>query len=340
MPGIRTRPGEAAPVPGFAPRFPWLSADLQTIRNMLVAEWLGKGVDLPPSEQVMLPVQDGTGDVMVAELNRCPTEGGAGLAVLVHGLTGCSRSTHMLDLTAALLPAGYDVLRLNLRGAGTSVSSCKDTYHAGRSGDLDLALDAFRTARPELSDRPLFFVGVSLGGNVLIKFLAEQGRRLAVRAAATVCAPLDLAETSQWFSRRRNMVYHRWLLARMKEGAAALPLSEEERAALRSVRTVYQFDDRFVAPRFGFRDAPDYYQSVSGGSFLPNVDVPTVLIHAGDDPWVPAATYRRVDWGGNTALHPVVPNRGGHVGFHTRGSRTPWYASRIVDFFQSVHGAF
>jgi len=321
----------------FRPRFPWVTGDLQTIRNVLIIELFGQRVQVPPSTLLTLPLEDATGDALVSELNL-PESNPRGVVVVIHGLTGCSQSTHMLALTKNLILAGFAVVRLNLRGAGASAPHCTDTYHGGRSEDIRAALKALAVLRPEFDNLPLFMIGVSLGGNVLIKFLAEGPETDRVHGAATVSAPLDLSATSRWFRRPRNMLYQRYLLNRMKNDALRLTLSDAERHAIRSARSVLDFDDRFIAPRFGYRDAEDYYRAVSAQGFLDAVRTPTLLIHAQDDPWVPAASYSAVDWRRNANLRAIVSPGGGHVGFHAAGSPYPWYVTEIVRCFSDRCG--
>ena len=324
-------PGTSGDAP-FRPRFPWFTGDLQTIRNVLIIELFGQRIAVPPSTLLPLPLDDASGDTLVAELNL-PAGAPRGAVMIIHGLTGCSQSTHMLALAKNLIESGFAVVRLNLRGAGASAAHCTDTYHGGRSEDIRAALRAFRTQCPDLAGLPLFMIGVSLGGNVLIKFLAEGDGAETVARAATVSAPLDLSATSRWFRRPRNLLYQRYLLNRMKNDALRLPLAEDERAAVQSARSVLDFDEYFIAPRFGFAGAEDYYTRVSAQGFVEDVQTPVLLIHAKDDPWVPAATYGEIDWRRNPELQAVVSPGGGHVGFHGAGARYPWYVTKIVDYF-------
>lgn len=141
----------------FRPRFPWVTGDLQTIRNVLIIELFGQRVQVPPSTLLTLPLEDATGDALVSELNL-PESNPRGVVVVIHGLTGCSQSTHMLALTKNLILAGFAVVRLNLRGAGASAPHCTDTYHGGRSEDIRAALKALAVLRPEFDNLPLFMV--------------------------------------------------------------------------------------------------------------------------------------------------------------------------------------
>lgn len=317
----------------FRPRAPWWGGDLQTVRNMLV----GRRPDLGayPATAMRLAMRDGSGDVLAAMLNQ---PGGPGraqhpLIVLIHGLTGCQDSLYMLRSAAAFLASGYPVLRLSLRGAGPSRPLCRSQYHAGRSEDLR---DALLGLPADLAANGLLLVGYSLGGNMLLKFLAEFGRNFPVLAAGSVSAPIELAESSRRFLDRRNWLYHRWLLARMKEETLAGPagaLDAAERRTVAAVRTVLEFDDRHVAPRNGFAGATDYYAQCSARAFLPAIEVPSLLIHAEDDPWIPADAYRAAMRAGNARLTFLLAPGGGHVGFHDTSSPVAWHDRCLLRYF-------
>jgi hypothetical protein len=289
-------------------------------------------VDLP-ERRLELALSDGSGDALVATLNS-PLGAGtsdAPLVVLVHGLSGSEESAYMLATTRHWLARGHRVVRLNLRGAGPSRALCRLQYHAGRSEDLRDALNALE---PELLEAGVIMVGYSLGGNVLLKFVAEQGRAFPIRAAASVSAPIDLSAASQRFLAPRNRFYHQLLLRSMKAecfGGKA-EVGEEEGQRVLATRSIFEFDDVFVAPRNGFRDAEHYYDECHARRFLSEIEVPTLLVHALDDPWIPAEAYTSYAWEQNANLHPLLAAGGGHVGFHD-GDRSATYHDRCIAHF-------
>ena len=119
----------------------------------------------------------------------------------------------------------------------------------------------------------------------------------------------------------------------MRQEALAAPgLREEERAILPAITTILDFDERIVAPRNGFADAADYYARNHARQFLAEIEVPTLVIHAQDDPWIPSEAYTSYAWQRNPHLHPLLPRSGGHVGFHAQGSRVPWHDRCIAAF--------
>ncbi|HME70628.1 MAG TPA: alpha/beta fold hydrolase [Myxococcota bacterium] len=276
---------------------------------------------------------DRSGDRLVGHLQD-PGPGSAvrPLVVLIHGLAGSAESAYMETSAAHWLARGHRVLRLDLRGAGASRPLCRLQYHAGRTSDLR---DALHALPAESAASGFLMIGYSLGGNLVLKLLAEHGSELPVRAAAAVSVPIDLAAASRRFLARRNRIYHASLLRAMKR-ESTLPgaeLSPRERAAIFEARSVLEFDERFVAPRNGYASAQEYYEKNSAVRFLRSIRVPTLMIHALDDPWIPAESYTDFSWRENEHLVPLLSPGGGHVGFHGRGSRVPWHDLSISAFF-------
>lgn len=315
--------------PAFRARAPWWGGDLQTLRNTLARRF---GLDdfALPGDALELPVGDGSGDRLIAVLNEGRGSEIRPLAVLVHGLTGCHESGYMVQTARHLTSLGYPVLRLNMRGAGPSVTTCCLRYHAGRGEDIAAALHALD---PVLLRDGVVLVGYSLGGSILLNFLAHHAGNFPVRAAATVSAPIDLAACSKRILDFRNIIYRRYLVDRMKRDWAVVALGERERVALTEVRTVWEFDDRLVAPVNGFGTADNYYAECSATRVLPGLAIPTLMIHAADDPWIPATAYRATNWAGNPRLTPLLAPGGGHVGFHRRDGAPDWHDLCMGKFF-------
>ena len=306
----------------FQPRLPWLGPDLQTIRNFVARP----AVDLRPWPAQRLWFPAGT-DRLTGLLHRTGVPDRP-LVILMHGLTGCERSSYVRMTAAHLLQRGYPVLRLNLRGAGPSRKHCREGYHAARIEDLEHVYAAL----PENAVRyGTAIVGYSLGGNLLLKFLAEAGARHPVRAAVSISAPIDLALAQRRIMERRNRVYHHYLLTRMRKEGLLLFKDRRLRKRILLARTVWDLDDA-IAPLYGFGGADDYHRRASAGPVLGEIGVPTLLIHGLDDPWIPAEPYLSFDWKRHPQLTALLPERGGHVGFHGRGDRTPWHDRCIARF--------
>jgi uncharacterized protein len=308
----------AGTVPPFRERAPWFGGDLQTLRNVV----RGTPPDLPGGERLLLPMPDG--DRLAARLDRLAGPIARPLVVLVHGLAGSEASGNVVASMRHLVGQGWPVSRLNLRGSLPSLPTAAGHYHAGRTEDL---AEALRGLPADLARYGIVLLGHSLGGNLVLKFMGEGGHGLPVLAAVTVSAPIDLAATCARMMSRRNFVYHRYMLDAMKREALApgAAVSATERAAIAAARNVYEFDDRFIAPRFGYRNAQDYYESSAAKHFLAGITRPTLVVHALDDPWIPAACYIAIDWSRLPTIEAVLTPRGGHLGFHGQGSRVPWH---------------
>jgi predicted alpha/beta-fold hydrolase len=322
----------AAPAdpPAFRARAPWWGGDLQTLRNNLAP---GTG-NLPgTSKRIFLALGDGSGDRIAAMLDSPAKAMDGPLIVLIHGLAGSEASAYLRTSSAFHLNRGRRVLRLNLRGAGPSRATCIGHYHAGCGQDLHHALAALA---PDLAAPGFFIVGYSLGGNALLNLLASHD--LPIRGAATVSAPIEPAQAAQRFMEPRNALYHHWLLRQMKQESTApgALLSQAERAAIARARTIYQFDDGFIAPRNGFDSADDYYARTAGARMAGDIAVPTLMIHARDDPWIPPAAYDALMERAPDNIRIVLTEGGGHVGFHAQGHAETWHDRRIDAFLRSL----
>ena len=286
------------------------------------------------SERLVLPLGDGSGDALAGLLQH-PTGAARSLAVLIHGLGGSEEGAYLRVSAAHLLARGHPVLRLNLRGAGASGPLCRFQYHAGRSEDLRDALTALPGGL--LADG-LVLAGFSLGGNMLLTFLAENGGDFPLRAAASVSAPIDLAASSQRFLEPRNRVYLWYMMRALRRDALrdSTLVSEAERSAVAAARSVWEFDDVFVAPRNGWASAEDYYAACMARQFLLEIRVPTLMVYALDDPWIPSEAYTSFPWNRNPSLHPLLSPGGGHVGFHGRDRRRPWHDGCLARFLDEL----
>lgn len=318
-------------VPQFSPRRPWWGGDLQTLRNYALQA--RKVLPVPESEQLIMPIGDGSGDHMVAALNRPFVDRSKPLVVLVHGISGSENSCYMTVAAAFFLARHYPVLRVNLRGAGLSRPFCRKQYHAGCSDDL---VAVIRRLDPELTRNGLLPIGFSLGGNVLLKLLGTADPHLPIIKAASVSAPIDLAQSSQSLMRWRNFAYHRFILTRLKRQctAAGARLSPRERQAILRAKSLWEMDERFTAPRNGYASAAAYYQDNAAKAYLGDIRQPTLLIHAKDDPFVPVGPYLHQRWGSHPSLRVLLPASGGHLGFHDPLGL--WHLRQIDAFFATA----
>lgn len=320
----------------------WQTAHMQTVRSRLRPPKAPTDA-LAGTRLLRIPMNDGTGDRLGVALHAprptAPPSPTPRLVVLVHGLGGSAESAYVLATAAQLLRAGIGVARLDLRGAGHSGTESTQMYHAGRTSDVRTVLAALaEEPEAEAEDGPsLALMGFSLGGNVTLKLLGEDLEGLPLSAGIAVSAPLDLAVGGEYLHHVAFGLYERAMLRGLRADVArfAGPLTDEERAAIASARSLEQFDDAFTARQNGWRDAAEYYAVNSSAQYLPRITVPTLVLHALDDPVVPPGPYRSIDWTGLEAAGSVrraITSNGGHVGFHQHAGRPPWYAERAVQF--------
>ncbi len=315
----------------FNPALPWWGGDLQTIRNYALN--LRHALPSQAAERIVVPLADGSGDRLVGALHRPEQASDRPLVALIHGIAGSENSCYMTVATAFFLMRGYLVLLVNQRGAGPSRPFCTRQYHAGSTVDFARLLEGLA---PELTRHGVLPIGFSLGGNMLLKFLGTHGRHSPVRRAATVSAPLDLAASCRSLLRWRNFGYHRYILAHIRRNCTAhgADLTEHERKAILGARSLWQFDDGFTAPRNGYPDAEAFYAENSSGRFLDRIRLPALVIHAKDDPFVPATPYLTRRWSANPRLAALLPDSGGHLGFHD--PLGVWHLRQIATFFEQA----
>jgi predicted alpha/beta-fold hydrolase len=265
--------------------------------------------------------------------------------LLVHGLEGSSESTYILGTADKAHRAGFNALRMNIRSCGDTQHLSPTLYHSGLTGDLRAVVEEL-SKRDRLEE--IFLAGFSLGGNQCLKLAGEWGDD-APRALKGVCAvspSLDLSTCADAISRRSNFVYSqkfiRSLKRRMRRAAELYPERYDTRR-LALVRTIRDFDSHYTAPHAGFKDANDYYARSSALQFVPSIRVPTLVIHAEDDPLVPFDSFRDPSLTANPCVVFLAPRHGGHVGFLADGAGVGedrfWAENRVVEFCRLVHEA-
>lgn len=314
----------------FEDRAPWWGGDLQTLRNQLAYR---KQPLASTSRILEFPTTDGSGDRLTGTLET-PSETSSGpLVLLIHGLTGCEDSTYVLETTRFLLAKGRRVLRLNLRGAGPSRKTAGGYYYGGCVDDIRAALAG---TDDEIKKQGIFAIGYSLGGNILINTLGQDWARDYIVGAATVSAPIRPKDAAARLMEPRNAVYHYFLLRRMKLEALSpfARLSQDEKTAIKTASSIYDFDNKFTAPRNGYGDADDYYARTAGIQFVPDITVPTLLVHARNDPWIPEQPYVELEGRLPPKSQMLLTKGGGHVGFHERGHGTTRH-DRAIDGFMT-----
>lgn len=283
------------------------------------------------------------GDFLDLDLTDDP-EPEAPLVLVLHGLEGSSRRGYVQEALRAVRRRGMAGAALNFRGCSGEPNRLPRAYHSGETGDPALVVERLAERFPE---RPLGALGFSLGGNVLLKLLGEGrgGSRGRIDAAAAVSVPYDLAAGARLLERTRwGRLYGRWFLrslrAKVRRKARLLDGRVDLRAALAS-RTLRAFDDALTAPLHGFRDADHYYAESSAARYLEGVRIPTLLVHAEDDPFLPAEVLPDDQVERNPWLTPAFVPRGGHVGFVDGAPWAPrfWAEESAAAFLAASLGA-
>jgi predicted alpha/beta-fold hydrolase len=263
-----------------------------------------------------------------------PAAADAPVVVLFHGLEGCSQSHYARAVMRAAADRGWRGLVPHFRGCSGEPNRLPRAYHSGDSDEGDWILRRVRARWPAA---PLYAVGISLGGNMLAKWLGERGTDAGfVTAAASVGSPLDLAAGGAALGRGFNLVYTRMFLSTLRRKA----LAKIERfpkvasaEAVRQSRNLYEFDNAYTAPVHGFRDTDDYWSRASAKPLLGGVAVPHLVLNARNDSFVPAASLPRPQEVSRFVLLEQ-PAQGGHIGFAGRRGDVGWLPRRLFRFFE------
>ena len=313
---------------GFRPAW-WLPGPhLQTLWPALFRR---RGKPRLVRERLELP----DGDFLDLDWNG-PDPADAPLAVLLHGLEGSSASPYAWGMLAAFKRRGWPAAVMHFRGCGGEPNRLARSYHSGETGDLAHVVETLGRRAP---GRPVFVAGVSLGGNVLLKWLGETGAEAPLAGAAAVSVPLDLGRCADRLERGLSKGYRRFLVRELHRSVRAKfggwRESPIDLARLSRWRTFREFDDHVTAPLHGFAGAEDYYRRASSGPFVARIRVPTLVVQARDDPFLPddppPPSSSSVRW-------EVFP-RGGHAGFVAGalpGRPRYWLEERIPAFFEEA----
>ncbi|MBY5922429.1 hydrolase [Ferrimonas balearica] len=300
----------------FSPSRWWRNRHLQTIWPLMT-----KPNRRPRLSRQRLELEDG--DFLDLDWLHVPRDS-APILLILHGLEGSADSHYVRRLLLACEARGFSAVVMHQRSCSGEMNRLPRSYHSGETADLGAVLAQLELACP---GHPVYAVGYSLGGNVLTKYLGEQGSNSAIERAAVVSAPLDLAQCAKAMERGFSQVYQNHLVKRLKRKTAAklealgpLPLPLEV-SQLEELTTFYHFDDAVTAPLHGFAGADDYYRQASGNGFLHNIAVPTLLLHALDDPFMTRDVIPPADQI-STCVELELCEYGGHVGFIEGG--WPW----------------
>ncbi len=316
--------------PPFKPPF-WLrGAHAQTIYGSL---WAPVYIPSWVRQRWSTPDQD------FIHVDRLDQRAEAPVLVIFHGLEGSSASRYVRALANAAAALGWNVLAPNFRSCSGELNHRPRLYHAGDSSEIQWIL---RTVQREFPFSARFAVGVSLGANMLLKWLGEQAQQATVllAGAVAVAPPIDLQQVALNLSRGFNQLYTQYFLFSLKRKAQQKALQYPgllDLTPIMAARSMRDFDHHCIAPLHGFRDAEDYWFRSSSKPWLKSIALPTLVLMARDDPFLPSALHS-LRGEGSSALLWEHPFCGGHVGF-VSGSfpgKMHWMPRRVMRFLAAT----
>jgi predicted alpha/beta-fold hydrolase len=324
----------------FVPHRLFKRGDAQTIGAYLWPRRFRSG-DTTGDEERLFEVEPGS--EVLARCRWQPNRAAQPTLVMWHGMEGSTASSYMLTTAEKMFRAGFNVVRVNFRNCGGTEHLTPTIYHGGMTADLRAVIDELIT-RDRLSQ--LFVAGFSLGGNMVLKLAGEYGDTppVELRAICAVSPSIDLRASTTLIARRRNWIYQQDFLRRLKNRIKVkekLFPGRYDSSGLRSIRSVEQFDNHYVALHFGFADANDYYAKASSRPLIGRIRIPTLIIHAKDDPFIPFAPMRDPAIAANPYVLLLATERGGHVAFvsASAGEERFWAECRLVEFFELAAGS-
>ena len=264
-------------------------------------------------------------------------KGNSPILLILHGLEGSSQSHYVFGLAQAMVNRGWRAVAMEFRGCSQDPNRLTRRYHSGDTGDMEEVLLAIQQREP---NTPLCAVGFSLGGNVLLKWLGESDNQ-PIKAAAAISVPFELAQVSSQFDKGFSKIYRYQFLKSLKKSAKKIVGIEKtgiDLTVLNQIKSLKDFDRLITAPLHGFIDDTDYYQRCSSRAFLSTIKIPTLILHAKDDPFIAADCIPNSD-----ELSPFVKlelqEQGGHLGFIS--GTCPWRSvywleQRIPEYFVGI----
>jgi len=262
--------------------------------------------------------------------------GSENTVIISHGLEGNNQRPYVLGMVNAFTKNDWNVIAWSYRGCNGTINKTIKSYHSGFTEDL---IEVIRFAGISNSIKNIALVGFSLGGNMTLRYFAQKNVSAKVKAGVAISAPLDLHQSCLEISRKSNWIYANRFLKSLKQKIheKSRIFSEIQTEPLSRIRDLKAFDDHYTAPLHGFKDAMDYYRSCSSIFVLDRVKIPTLIINAQNDPFLPASCYPIEALRNHPNIFIEYPEKGGHVGFYSRNNEgIYWSEKRAVEFVNSI----
>lgn len=296
---------------------------------------LFRSIRRPGYERTRIPTPDQ--DFLDLDVSRT---GSRTAVVILHGLEGSSSGKYVMGMVRIFNDHGYDTVSMNFRGCSGTPNRQMCFYHSGETGDLGTVIRYLQQSGQY--DR-LHLVGFSLGGNVVLKYIGEQGADISpmILSAVALSVPCDLRDSATVLEQRQNTIYMQRFIRHLKTKLILKAQQFPEQVSLENydiIKTFRQFDDRYTAPLHGFPDAVTYWEQCSSKKYLHRIRIPVLLINAMDDPFLGEGCFPYEVARESEYFYLETPQYGGHVGFVTFGSRYYWSEKRTLDFIRA-HGA-
>ncbi len=266
------------------------------------------------------------------------------LVVLIHGLEGSSKSSYMLSTANYLHNKGYDVVCINLRSCSGEDNNLLQTYHSGKTDDVDFIINHLNTT---YDYKNIILCGFSLGGNLTLKYLGEYAHKIptTVKGGIAISVPIDLTSSQIELSKLKNKMYRkeflRTLRAKIIAKAEKFPDYNPDRKQILKTSTFRDFEELYTAPVFGFESPEDYYKKASSKPYLEKIKHKALLINAKDDTFLSNECYPYEIAENSDNFFLMTPKYGGHVGFVSSfKNESRWIETQIVSFIQNQLNIF
>jgi uncharacterized protein len=258
------------------------------------------------------------------------------IIILLHGLEGSINSPYAKGILRTIHNKSWQGILMHFRGCSGRHNRLIRSYHSGETGDLHTLILSLKERYP---NRNIAAIGVSLGGNVLLKYLGEQGKKCLLTTAMAISVPFDLADSAKYLDRGFSKIYQHHLISRLRRKmldkfkSKSAPINLDK---LKEWNNFYTFDHNVTAAIHGFESADDYYSRSSSKQFLKNINIPTLIIHSKDDPFMTKKAIP-IERELSPSITLELTEHGGHVGFiygNTPFSAKYWIEKRLVEFFK------